>query len=269
MARDTSDTSAQMDLSGYSRVAQDCRQPASPRLRAMVSGRVANVGEWCDHHADRLSRERAALVASIARAERLSSGGSAAAREMADRLVADRSARIAEIDGLLAEIAAYRAGTDTDPDRLGEAPIRTPSQTRATVTGERPMARYAVLTGEPESARLIDHIDADGLYAAAMMLKDGIDSGMYPADARAIQQIDEPDRDGCALHAEPTNLDLDVDTPDKVADVLRRAAERFHESAVELSSAWQDPNAGRVWTHLARILESAADKADKAVEKHA
>lgn len=136
MARDTSDTSdtsAQMDLSGYSRVAQDCRQPASPRLRAMVSGRVANVGEWCDHHADRLSRERAALVASIARAERLSSGGSAAAREMADRLVADRSARIAEIDGLLAEIAAYRAGTDTDPDRLGERPIRTPSQTRATV----------------------------------------------------------------------------------------------------------------------------------------
>jgi hypothetical protein len=132
------------------------------------------------------------------------------------------------------------------------------------------MTRYAVLTGEPESARLIDHIDADGLYAAAMKLKDGIDSGKYPADARAIQQSEEPDRDGCALHSTiDDGLDLDVDDPGKVAGVLRRAADRFHESASELESAWQNPKAGRVWSHIARILESAASKADKAVEKYA
>src|SRR5690242_4084933 len=102
------------------------------------------------------------------------------------------------------------------------------------------MARYAVLTGEPDSARLIDHIDADGMYAAAMMLKDGIDSGKYPADARAIQQAEEPDRDGCALHSTiDDGLDLDVDAPDKVASVLRRAAERFYASEMDLISAWQ------------------------------
>jgi len=132
------------------------------------------------------------------------------------------------------------------------------------------MARYAVLTGADESARLIDHIDADGMYAAAMMLKDGIDSGMYPADARAVQQMDEPDRDGCALHSTSDDgLDLDVDVPEKVAGILRRAAERFYASEMGLISAWQDPNAGRVWGMIARILEKAADRTEKAVEKYA
>jgi len=62
-----------------------------------------------------------------------------------------------------------------------------------------------------------------------------------------------------------SDLDLDVDAPDKVAPVLRRAAERFYESASELEAAWQDKNAGRPWVKIARILERAAKSIDKVV----
>jgi acyl-CoA reductase-like NAD-dependent aldehyde dehydrogenase len=58
------------------------------------------------------------------------------------------------------------------------------------------------------------------------------------------------------------DLDLDVDTPEKVAEVLRRAAQRFNESASELESAWQDRNAGKVWVKFAEILERAAKSCD-------
>jgi len=58
-------------------------------------------------------------------------------------------------------------------------------------------------------------------------------------------------------------MDLDVDSPEKVAAVLRRAAEAYSESASELESQWQDPGAGKPWAKLARILERAADQAEK------
>jgi hypothetical protein len=58
-------------------------------------------------------------------------------------------------------------------------------------------------------------------------------------------------------------LDLDVDAPDKVADVLRRAAEAFYDSASELESAWQDRAAGRPWMKIAAILERAAASVDR------
>ena len=58
-------------------------------------------------------------------------------------------------------------------------------------------------------------------------------------------------------------MDLDVDSPEKVAVVLRRAADAYYESASELESAWQDRGAGKPWTKLARILERAADQAEK------
>ena len=57
-------------------------------------------------------------------------------------------------------------------------------------------------------------------------------------------------------------MDLDV-LPEKVAVVLRRAADAYHESASELEGAWQDRGAGKSWTKLARILERAADQAEK------
>lgn len=59
------------------------------------------------------------------------------------------------------------------------------------------------------------------------------------------------------------NLDLDVDAPDQVPRVLRDAAEAYEESASELDSAWQDREAGRPWSKIARILERAADQIEK------
>jgi acyl-CoA reductase-like NAD-dependent aldehyde dehydrogenase len=60
------------------------------------------------------------------------------------------------------------------------------------------------------------------------------------------------------------STDLDLDAPEKVAGVLRAAAEQYRESASELAVAWQDKNAGKVWARLARILERAADQCDRA-----
>jgi hypothetical protein len=63
------------------------------------------------------------------------------------------------------------------------------------------------------------------------------------------------------------DLNLDVDSPEKVARVLRRAAEAYYESAGELDAAWQDPGAGRPWDKLAKILDRAADSAEAALKK--
>jgi hypothetical protein len=61
------------------------------------------------------------------------------------------------------------------------------------------------------------------------------------------------------------NLDLNVDSPDKVSRVLRNAAQEYYESASELEGAWQDPEAGKPWEQIARILESAARAIDKKI----
>jgi hypothetical protein len=60
---------------------------------------------------------------------------------------------------------------------------------------------------------------------------------------------------------------LDVDGPEQVADVLERAAGVYRESEGDLSSAWQDPAAGRVWRDIAKILERAASACRKAVDR--
>lgn len=59
------------------------------------------------------------------------------------------------------------------------------------------------------------------------------------------------------------SIDLDVEAPDQVANVLRQAAQEYYESAGELEAAWQDKYAGKPWTAIAKILEAAADKIDK------
>lgn len=61
----------------------------------------------------------------------------------------------------------------------------------------------------------------------------------------------------------PKSLDLDVESPDQVASILRDAAEKFYESASELASAWTDRNAGKCWEHIARKLEQCADRIEK------
>ena len=60
-------------------------------------------------------------------------------------------------------------------------------------------------------------------------------------------------------------MDLAVDSPEAVADVLREAAEQYRESAAELESAWQEKAAGRPWTQIAGLLDGCADRIEKAV----
>lgn len=59
-----------------------------------------------------------------------------------------------------------------------------------------------------------------------------------------------------------TKYSLDVDSPLKVAAILRQAAEAYRESHAELQAAWQDKHAGHEWPKIATALERAADRID-------
>jgi hypothetical protein len=63
-------------------------------------------------------------------------------------------------------------------------------------------------------------------------------------------------------------LDLDVSNPEELPRVLRATAEKYRASAAELQAAWQDDNAGRVWSAFADTLERAAERADRDIAKH-
>jgi hypothetical protein len=60
-------------------------------------------------------------------------------------------------------------------------------------------------------------------------------------------------------------LSLDVDSPEKVVAVLRRAIDAYHQSATELSGAWQDRSAGKPWETIAVILERAASQIERKI----
>lgn len=62
-----------------------------------------------------------------------------------------------------------------------------------------------------------------------------------------------------------SKLDLDVDSPRRVSDVLWTAADRFNSDASELDSSWQSRSAGGPWRKIAKILEDAARKIERAV----
>jgi dsDNA-binding SOS-regulon protein len=64
------------------------------------------------------------------------------------------------------------------------------------------------------------------------------------------------------------NIDLNVDNSDNITTVLRHAAEQFEESQSELSSAWQDENAGYVWHVFANALERGIRSIDKLKVPH-
>ena len=60
---------------------------------------------------------------------------------------------------------------------------------------------------------------------------------------------------------------LDVAAPEEVPAILETVADHYRESASELSSAWQDGNAGKVWADFATILDRAAESCRKAISK--
>ena len=60
-----------------------------------------------------------------------------------------------------------------------------------------------------------------------------------------------------------TKTDLDVDSPEKVIQVLRTTSQMYFDSASELQSAWQDKSAGKDWVMIGRILDTAADQIEK------
>ena len=61
-------------------------------------------------------------------------------------------------------------------------------------------------------------------------------------------------------------LNLDVDTPDKVADVLNAAVVAYHASAVELAGSWQDRKIPMIWAEIAGELDIAAWKIAKIIK---
>ena len=62
-------------------------------------------------------------------------------------------------------------------------------------------------------------------------------------------------------------LNLDVDAPDKVADVLTAAANAYQASAVELSAIWHDQHISMIWAAIAGELDLAAWKIAKIVNQ--
>ena len=61
-------------------------------------------------------------------------------------------------------------------------------------------------------------------------------------------------------------LNLDVDAPDKVADVLNAAVIAYQASAVELAASWQDRKIPMIWAEIAGELDIAAWKIGKIVK---
>lgn len=57
--------------------------------------------------------------------------------------------------------------------------------------------------------------------------------------------------------------DLNCETPEQVAQVLRKVAQQYRESAGDLAASWGDPQAGKCWEKFADILDRAAASCDK------
>ena len=64
-----------------------------------------------------------------------------------------------------------------------------------------------------------------------------------------------------------SEMNLDVDTPDRVAGVLTGAATAYQASAVELCAAWQDRHIPMIWAAIASELDIAAWKIEKLVKQ--
>ncbi len=54
----------------------------------------------------------------------------------------------------------------------------------------------------------------------------------------------------------------DAASAEEAIIVLRNIAQQFYEDASNLEGAWQDKEAGKFWSRLARDLDRLADKAE-------
>lgn len=63
-------------------------------------------------------------------------------------------------------------------------------------------------------------------------------------------------------------ININVSSPDELAKVLRHTADSFRESQIELSAAWGDLEAGRIWEKFATILDRSADQCERACGKY-
>ena len=88
------------------------------------------------------------------------------------------------------------------------------------------------------------------------------------AKERPILSIANVDPGAPADAALMPTLDLDVDAPDKVAGVLRAAAEAYNASRLELANAWQDDRTPLVWKRISGILDVAAGNIETAVKDY-
>lgn len=61
-------------------------------------------------------------------------------------------------------------------------------------------------------------------------------------------------------------LDLNVATPEEVADILERASDDYRWTAYDLALAWGDTGRNPTWIKLADILADAAEKCREAVK---
>jgi hypothetical protein len=57
-------------------------------------------------------------------------------------------------------------------------------------------------------------------------------------------------------------------SPEAVPGILQRLATQYRQDQANLQDTWQDPQAGRVWGELAKILERASDQAKVTVDTY-
>ena len=64
-----------------------------------------------------------------------------------------------------------------------------------------------------------------------------------------------------------SNMNLDVDNPENVSKVLRKAADRFYSDGIQMGIDYPKRQDGKVWEMIAKTLEAAADHIDMRLKR--
>ena len=62
-------------------------------------------------------------------------------------------------------------------------------------------------------------------------------------------------------------LNLDVDAPERVADVLRAAADMYQQGAEERIAAQPDDRTPVIWAGIAGLLDGTADAIERMIKR--